>query len=82
MSNLERYNKLVKNNLRATDADLNDDVLVYNRTPKWNSATHMGLVADLEEKFGVAFSTLDIMSFNCYTKGIEILRNLGVDMDN
>lgn len=81
MTNLEKYNKLVKLNLHVNDEDLNDDVLVYNRIRGWNSVSHMGLVADLEEKFCVAFETLDIMSFNTYSAGIGILRNLGVDMD-
>ena len=29
MTNLEKYNKILKRNLQATDEDLNDDVLVY-----------------------------------------------------
>jgi len=81
MTNLEKYNKIVKTNLRVTDEELNDEALVYNRTTKWNSMSHMGMVADLEEKFHVAFDTLDIMSFNCYSAGIEILKNLGIDME-
>lgn len=81
MTNIEKYNKIIKLNLRVADEELNDDMLVYNRTPRWNSVTHMGLVADLEEKFCVSFQTLDVMSFNKYSTGIEILTKLGVDMD-
>ena len=80
MTNLEKYNKILKEDLRATDEDLNDDVLVYNRFPHWDSVAHVEMVADLEEKFGVMFSTLDITSFSKYTLGIEILGKLGVDM--
>lgn len=81
MTNLEIYNKIVKTNLRVTDEELSDEALVYNRTPKWNSMSHMGMVADLEEKFHVSFDTLDIMSFNKYSAGIEILEKLGVSME-
>lgn len=81
MTNLEKYHKILKTNLRVTDLELNDEFLVYNRTSKWNSMTHMGVVADLEEKFGVSFETLDIMAFNCYSAGIEVLKKLGIDME-
>lgn len=63
MTNLEKYNKILKRNLQATDEDLNDDVLVYNRFKRWESVRHVDMVADLEEAFGVFFETLDITSF-------------------
>ena len=53
MTNLEKYNKILKRNLQATDEDLNDDVLVYNRFKRWESVRHVDMVADLEEAFGV-----------------------------
>jgi acyl carrier protein len=80
MTNLEKYQKIVKNNLGVTGEELNDEVLVYNRYPRWDSITHVEMVAELEEKFGVMFETLDITSFSKYSKGIEILAKLGVDM--
>lgn len=80
MTNLEKYNKIVKVNLGATDADLTDDILIYNRFPGWDSVAHMEMVSELEEKFGVQFGTLDITSFGTYSMGIEILRKLGVDL--
>ena len=80
MTNLEKYNNILKRNLQVADEDLNDDVLVYNRYKKWESVRHVDMVADLEEAFGVFFETLDIASFSTYSKGIEILEKLGVDM--
>ena len=77
MTNLEKYNKILKRNLQATDEDLNDDVLVYNRFKRWESVRHVDMVA---EACGVFFETLDITSFSTYSKGIEILEKLGVDM--
>lgn len=82
MTNIEKYNKIIKNDLKASDSDLNDDVMIFNSFPGWNSVTHMEMVSDMEEKFGVLFSTLDITSFSRYSLGIEILKKLGVDMAN
>lgn len=81
MTNLEKYNKILKSDLKAKDEDLNDETMVFNSFPGWNSVTHMEMVSDLEEKFGVFFSTLDITSFSSYSLGIETLKKLGVDMD-
>ena len=81
MTNLEKYNKIVKSNLRAKDEDLQDDILVYNRYPRWDSVSHVEMVAELEEKFNVMFATLDITSFSKYSLGIAILEKLGVNMD-
>ncbi|MCD8217984.1 MAG: acyl carrier protein [Clostridiales bacterium] len=80
MTNLEKYNKIVKSNLGAKEEELNDDVLVYNRYPEWDSITHIEMVSELEDKFGVTFGTLDITSFSKYSLGIEILRKMGVDI--
>lgn len=80
MTNLEKYNRIIKQDLGASDDELNDEVLVYNRYERWDSVAHVEMVADLEEKFGVMFSTLDITSFGKYSLGIEILEKLGVDM--
>ena len=80
MTNLEKYNKIIKRNLQASDDELNDDVLRYKRDKRWESVRHVDMVADLEEAFGVFFETLDITSFSTYSKGIEILEKLGVDM--
>lgn len=80
MTNIEKYNKILKRDLRAKDEDLNDDTLVYLKFKHWESMSHMDMVADMEETFGVTFDTLDITSFNKYSAGIEILTKLGVDM--
>lgn len=81
MTNLEKYQKILKENLNVKEEDFNDETLIYNRYPRWDSVVHLGMVTELEEKFGVSFDTLDITSFGTYTKGIEILEKLGVDMN-
>lgn len=78
MTNLEKYNNVLKTCLKAKDEDLNDDVLIYNRYPTWDSITHMEMISDLEDKFLVQFDTIEITSFNKYSIGIETLKKLGV----
>lgn len=80
MTNLEKYNSILKRDLEVRDEDLNDERLQYNNTPNWDSIGHMDMVSDMEEAFGVQFETLDIMSFSNYTAGIEILRKLGIQL--
>ena len=75
MTNLEKYNNILKRNLQVADEDLNDDVLVYNRYKKWESVRHVDMVADLEEAFGVFFETLDITSFSTSAKELRFWKN-------
>ena len=81
MTNLEKYHKILKNNLGVTDAELCDDVLVYNRYKRWESVRHMEMVVDIEDVFGISLGTIDVVSFSTYTKGIEILEKHGINMN-
>lgn len=81
MTNLEKYNNILKRNFHASDEDLTDDILVYNRFKKWESLAHMETIADLEEAFDVTFETIEITSFNKYSVGIDILKSKGIDME-
>ena len=78
MTALEKYNRVLKESLRLEKDELNEN-LMYNRHKNWDSVAHIDMVAQLEEAFDVQFSTLQIMQFNTYDKGIEILKALGVD---
>ena len=80
MTNLEKYNNILKRAFRLTDAQLNDNDMKYNHTPNWDSVGHVEMISDMEEAFGVQFETVDIMSFSTYTAGINILRDMGVDL--
>jgi acyl carrier protein len=80
MTNLEKYNRVLKNSLRLEDDELNEN-LMYNRHKNWDSVAHIDMVSALEEAFDVQFSTIEIMRFSTYRKGIEILEKLGVKFD-
>ena len=80
MTNLERYNRILKKILQVTDDQLNSD-LKYQGIPTWDSVGHMEMVAELEEAFDIMLETIDVFDFNTYDKGITILRDkYGVDM--
>ncbi len=79
MTNLEKYNKVFLTNFKGiTEEDLPN--LKYRAVHAWESVGHMELVSDLEEKFGVHFTTLEVLDFNTYQKGIELLRQYGIDI--
>ena len=73
MTNLEKYNEVFKENLSVDDEALNE-TLIYQSVPDWDSVGHMGLVSALEEAFDIMMETDDIIEFNSYLKGKEILK--------
>lgn len=77
MTNLEKYNEVFKENLSVDDEALNE-TLIYQSVPDWDSVGHMGLVSALEEAFDIMMETDDIIEFNSYLKGKEILKKYDV----
>ena len=77
MTNLEKYNEVFKENLSVDDEALNE-TLIYQSVPDWDSVGHMGLVSALEEAFDIMMETDDIIEFNSYLKGKEILKKYEV----
>ena len=79
MSNLEKYNQSFIKALSITEDKL-EDSLNYQDIPVWDSVGHMSLVAELEDNFGIMMDTDDIIDFNSYQKGKEILKNYDIDI--
>ncbi len=77
MTNKEQYNKVFIENLDVTEEQLAN--LKYQDVPQWDSVGHMGLVSELEDAFDIQFETDDIVDFNSYQKGQEILTKYGVE---
>ena len=51
--------------------DLND--LKYQSIDEWDSIGHMSLMAELEGAFGITIKTEDLIEFESYQQGVEIL---------
>ena len=73
MSNKNKYQDIF---IKSLDMDSKkfDENIKYNDIPEWDSIGHMTLMSGLEEGFGIAMDTDDIVDFSSYKKGIEILK--------
>ena len=56
----------------GVDAD-SANTLKYQDIPAWDSVGHMGLIAQIEEAFGIMMEPDDIVDFSSFEKGKEIL---------
>ena len=79
MNNKEKYNQAFINALDVKEEQLNG--LKYQDVPAWDSVGHMGLIDEIETAFGIQFATDDIVDFNSYEKGIELLKKYNINID-
>lgn len=79
MSNLEKYNKAFMESLDVEEDQLAG--LAYQDVPSWDSVGHMGLISELEDAFDIQFETDDIVDFNSYEKGKELLKKYDIAVD-
>lgn len=78
MNNLEKYNKAFCEGLNIPP-DKVMETLKYQDIPEWDSVGHMGLVASIEDTFGIEMDTDDIINFSSYAVGRDILRKYKVE---
>ena len=71
MTNLEKYNKAFTETFEITEDKLTG--LKYQDIEAWDSVGHMSLIAALEDAFDIMMDTDDIIDFNSYEEGKEIL---------
>ena len=78
MTNSEKYTQAFVNAF-GVDAE-QAKTLKYQDIPAWDSVGHMGLVAQLEEQFGIMMEPDDIVDLNSFEKGKEMLASkYGID---
>ncbi len=56
------------------------DVLSYQGIAQWDSVAHMGLIAQLEDHYGILLDTDDIIDMSSVAKVREILKKYGVEL--
>jgi acyl carrier protein len=78
MTNLEKYKNAFIEGLDISDDGLED--LVFEGIPEWDSVGHMSLVACIEEAFDIMLETDDIIDFNSFKKGIELLKKYDIEI--
>lgn len=71
MTNMEKYIKVFTDTLDITEEQTKG--LQYTAIPAWDSVGHMALIAGLEDTFDIMMDTDDIIDFNSFEKGIELL---------
>ena len=77
MENLKKYQNVFIESLNIDSKKFNQK-LKYNEIPEWDSIGHMTLMSGLEEGFKIALETDDIVEFDSYKTGIEILKKYKV----
>lgn len=78
MTNAEKYNEAF-----ITAFGITEDALAgleYQGIAEWDSVGHMQLIAALEEAFDIMFDTDDIIDFNSYEFGKELLKKYEVEV--
>ena len=71
MTNKEKYDNVFIETFGVDEGQL--DNLKYQDIKEWDSVGHMSLIAALEDAFDIMMDTEDIIDFNSYAKGKEIL---------
>jgi len=74
MSNNKKLQEIFLESLDIKEDKFNEG-LKYNEIPEWDSIGHMSLISAIEEKFSITMETDDIIDFNSFQKGQEILES-------
>ncbi len=80
MSDLQRYRNLYKSTFSVEDESLNEN-FKYQSHPHWDSLGHMSLIAAIESEFGINMDMDDVIDFDSYNKGIEILEKYSINLN-
>ncbi len=73
MTNFEKYKKAFADGLGVKEDGV--EKLEYQGVSEWDSVGHMSLISALEDVFDIMMDTDDIIEFNSFEKGKEILAN-------
>ena len=76
-SSREKYNNAF---YEAFDLDKETDLseLKYQSIDEWDSIGHMTLMSELEDNFNITISTEDLIQFESYKQGTEILERYSI----
>lgn len=77
MTNLEKYQNAFVEALEVKMEDV--EGLEYQEIETWDSVGHMSLMAAIEDAFDIMLDTDDIIDFNSYATGKEILKKYNIE---
>jgi len=78
MSNLQKYTNAFVESFGVSPEKAPE--LKYQSIDVWDSVGHMGLVAAIEDTFGIMLETDDIIELSSFEKGQEILKKYAITM--
>ena len=78
MTNLEKYQNAFVEGLNIVLENVPKATVETEET--WDSIGQLSLIAIIEESFGIEFQPEDIILFNSYEKGIELLGKYSVSI--
>lgn len=78
MTNREKYINTFVNAFGVKAEEV--PALQYQGIPDWDSVGHMNLIAEVEDAFDIMVDTDDIIDWNSFEKGIELLKKYDVEI--
>lgn len=63
------------------DRDEVDGSVAMGKTEGWDSVGHVQFISLIEDTFDIMLDAGDIINFNSYEAGLDILRKYGVDIE-
>lgn len=78
MNNLEKYTNAFTETFGISVDETKG--LKYQAIEAWDSVGHMGLVAAIEDAFGIMLEADDIIDLSSFEKGQEILKKYNIEM--
>lgn len=79
MENIIKYNNIFKKIFGVDDSQLTDNFDIMN-VEQWDSVAQMELISALEDEFDIMFDPDDIIEFNSYIIGKELLKRNGIEI--
>lgn len=77
MTNIELYKNAFVEGLEISLDEVENATM--ESIDKWDSIGQMSLIAMIEDAFGVEFEPDEVMAFNSYAAGIDILKKHNID---
>jgi acyl carrier protein len=79
MSALQQLNEVVSKALSVSPETITDD-LEYQSIPEWDSMTHLVLVGELEQAYGIAIEMDDVLEMGSVGKIRTLLKKYQVEL--
>lgn len=74
----QKYINIFKQILKIEDEKVLNEARI-NNIFNWNSYNHLRLIAEIERQFDVKFTPKNILEFQSFQSGIEILSDKGIN---